>query len=213
METRDRINRNPQQVHSTSSDLQGSPQLSLLTLSHSSSGRRPDAATVQQKIGASSIRDLNSQFCQSLSGGGRLSFPCRLAAPATRTGLRLPSRDPWCDISPHHPGPSKRTAEPLVVLKYLLLIPFLQVISHSVRPLQGHPTPENLVHGLLHELNLDPRQSRRELHFFHFLLGLGIQVHGQLSRLLVICPSVVVLKGGDISKPFTESDNQKIPRY
>lgn len=67
--------------------------------------------------------------------------------------------------------------EPLIVLEQLLLVPLLQVICHCVRPLQRHSTPEHLVHGLLHELNLDPRQRGRKLHLFHLLLSLGIQVH------------------------------------
>jgi hypothetical protein len=177
METRNRINRSLQQVCSTSSGPQGIPQRNLLTLSRSSSGRRPDVAMAQQKNGGLSIRNSNSLFCQSLSDGGHLSFPCQLAVRATRTSLRLPFRDPWCDNQPLPSWPNKRAFKPLIILKYLLLVSLLQVIRHSVRPLQSHPTPENFVHSLLHELNLDPRQSRRELHFFHFLLCLGVQVH------------------------------------
>jgi hypothetical protein len=41
---------------------------------------------------------------------------------------------------------------------------------------------------------LDPRQVTRYLHIFHLLLCLGVQVKGELGRLLVVCPAVVVLQ-------------------
>ena len=68
-------------------------------------------------------------------------------------------------------------SEPLIVLEQFLLVPLLQVIRHCVRPLQRHSAPEHFIYGLPHELNFDPRQRGRKLHLFHFLLGLGVQVH------------------------------------
>ena len=57
-ETRNRINRNPQQARSTSTGPQGSPQQNLLALFRSSSGRRPDIAPTQQKIRGITGREL-----------------------------------------------------------------------------------------------------------------------------------------------------------
>jgi hypothetical protein len=54
MGSRNRINRSPQQLRSTSSDPQGTPQRNPLTLSRSSSGRKPGVANIQQSNGSPS---------------------------------------------------------------------------------------------------------------------------------------------------------------
>ena len=82
---------------------------------------------------------------------------------------------------------------PLVVLKELLLVALREVVRHRVRPLERHAALEDDVDRLLHELDLDPGQLRRDLHLLHLLLRLGVQLHRQLRGLLVVCPAVVVL--------------------
>jgi len=82
----------------------------------------------------------------------------------------------------------------LIILKQLLLIPLLQIIRHRIRPFERHPALLNLIHRLLHELHLDPRQLGRDLHLLHLLLGLGVELEGELGGLLVVRPAVVVVE-------------------
>ena len=100
----------------------------------------------------------------------------------------------------------------LVVLEDLLLVTLLcrgsqsstsdvrvlvrtKVVTHRVRPLERHSALDHLVHRLLCELDLDPSELGRLLHLLHLLLRLGVQVEREASRLLVVGPSVVVLRG------------------
>ena len=85
------------------------------------------------------------------------------------------------------------TYSPLVVLEQLLLVAGLEVVSHGICPLECHTTFEDLVDGLLHELHLDPGKIRGHLHLLHLPLGLGVQLDGELRRLFVVGPTVVVL--------------------
>ena len=85
---------------------------------------------------------------------------------------------------------------PLVVLEQVLLVPAVEVVCHSVRPLERHAALVHLLDSLLHELDLDPSQLRGDPHLLHLLLRLRIKIECELSRLLVICPTVVVLCKG-----------------
>lgn len=82
----------------------------------------------------------------------------------------------------------------MVVLKKQFLITRVKVVSHSVCPLQRSTTSNDFVHCLLHELHLDPGQLRRDLHLLHLLLGLGVELCREFSRLLVVRPAVVILR-------------------
>lgn len=92
-------------------------------------------------------------------------------------------------------GGGERRHAPLVVLEELLLVPEREVVRHCVRPLERHAALVHDVERLLHELHLDPGQLGRDLHLLHLLLRLRVELHGQLRRLLVVRPAVVVLNG------------------
>lgn len=52
------------------------------------------------------------------------------------------------------------------------------------------------MHGILHELDLDPAELRRCLNFSHLVLDALVHFLIELSRLLVVGVSIVVLAGG-----------------
>ena len=82
---------------------------------------------------------------------------------------------------------------PLIVLEEFLLVALVQIVRHSVRPLQRRAAPLDLLYSLARKLYFDPSEVRGDLHLLHLLLGLRVQLHGQLRRLLVIRPPVVIL--------------------
>ena len=85
---------------------------------------------------------------------------------------------------------------PLVIFEQLLLIAGLQVVCHSVSPHKCCSALDHFVYSFLHELDLDPRELRRNLHLLHLLLCLRVQLDRELLGLLVIGPTIVVLYKG-----------------
>ena len=82
---------------------------------------------------------------------------------------------------------------PLIVLEKFLFVAFCKIVCHRVSPLERRAALLNFFNCLLHELYLNPRQRRGDLHFFHLLLGFGVQIKWKFGRLLMVRPTIVVL--------------------
>jgi hypothetical protein len=83
---------------------------------------------------------------------------------------------------------------PLILLKELGLVVADHVKGKGVAPLEGGAALGEGVDGLLHELDLDPRELARHLDLAHLLLDPDVEVVLELGRLLVVGVAVVVVE-------------------